>query len=264
MLCRGPIHVHSRYSDGEFTLAELRDLFLKAGCSFACLTDHAEAFDSGKRERFLGECQALSDADFCFVPGLEYECRERMHVLGYGCTLPARSQDPQSVMEQIQEEGGIAVIAHPAAEMFEAIGAFSALPDGIEVWNSKYDGRYAPRAAAFRLLFQLQQRKPKMLAFYGQDLHWRKQFRGLLLELACGNHARSIIGALRAGAFCATKGMLRLPSDGRVPDRLLNRFAGEHDRSEKLRQLLRSCKAAGDRLHIPVNGAIKAQLRRIL
>ena len=36
-------------------------------------------------------------------------------------------------------------MAHPKGTMFPVIEAFEQLPQGIEVWNSKYDGRYAPR-----------------------------------------------------------------------------------------------------------------------
>jgi aryl-alcohol dehydrogenase-like predicted oxidoreductase len=49
---------------------------------------------------------------------------------------------------------------------------FDPLPDGIEVWNSKYDGRYAPRPGTFEMLARTKVRRPDVRAFYGQDLHW--------------------------------------------------------------------------------------------
>ena len=81
----GVLHLHSTYSDGEFSLAELRRLFCAAGCRFACVTDHADAFDSdGQLDAYRRECDALSDDRFRFIAGLEYTCVDRMHVLGYG------------------------------------------------------------------------------------------------------------------------------------------------------------------------------------
>ena len=48
---------------------------------------------------------------------------------------------------------------------------FEPLPDGVEVWNTKYDGQYAPRPGTFELLGRLKTRRPDVRAFYGLDLH---------------------------------------------------------------------------------------------
>ena len=40
-MLRGALHIHSTWSDGEFTLSELRHILVGAGCRFACVTDHA-------------------------------------------------------------------------------------------------------------------------------------------------------------------------------------------------------------------------------
>ncbi len=180
----GALHMHSNYSDGEFTLPELKEIFKTAGCRFACVTDHAEYFDDSKMERYISECHRLSQDDFLFVPGLEYRCEGGMHILGYGCTALANSTDPQEIIAHIHEHAGIAVIAHPADRMFSEIEDFLVLPHGIEVWNTKYDGRYAPRPRTFHLLQRMQQKKPSLRAFYGQDLHWKRQHRGLFVSLS--------------------------------------------------------------------------------
>ncbi|HEX8723195.1 MAG TPA: PHP domain-containing protein, partial [Pyrinomonadaceae bacterium] len=177
---RAVFHCHSTYSDGECTLAELRELFVAEGVDFACMTDHAEFFDGERLRAYREECDALSDDAFRFVAGLEYECERRMHVLGYGVTTLAGTTDPQEVIRHIEAAGGVSVIAHPMDSMFDWIETFDALPDGVEAWNSKYDGRYAPRAGTFRLIGRLRARKPGLRAFYGTDLHWRHQYRGLL------------------------------------------------------------------------------------
>src|SRR5438552_1304448 len=151
LMFSGAIHVHSTYSDGELTLAELRRKFLQEECRFAIVTDHAETFDEMKLCAYERELCRLSDAEFIFIPGLEFECERRIHILCLG-TLPRPcSEDAERVIMRIQESGGLAVIAHPADAAFESIEQFTVLPDGIETWNSKYDGQAAPRPQSFAL-----------------------------------------------------------------------------------------------------------------
>jgi predicted metal-dependent phosphoesterase TrpH len=261
---RGAIHIHSTYSDGDLTLSGLRDVYRGLGYSFLAMTDHAEVFHAEKLERYVAECASLSDSEFVFVPGLEYSCLNRMHVLGLGVTALATSKDPQAVIGHIAERGGISVIAHPMTEAFPWIESFTTLPDGIEVWNSKYDGRYAPRVTTFDLLNRLRQKRNDMRAFYGQDLHWRRQYRGLALEVDAKRLAPAeLLNALRTGAFCAQKGPLRLSSRGELSQAQRLHFQEVHERSERIRGLIKKARGLVSRWGMPVPPGIKAQLRRI-
>ncbi len=263
-MLKGAIHIHSTYSDGEFALPELRAIFATEGCAFVCMTDHAEAFDAHSLAAYQAECEALSDAAFRFVPGLEYECEQRMHILGYGAERLASTQDPQQVIRHIDSQNAISVIAHPKDAFFQWIETFEVLPAGIEVWNSKYDGRYAPRPGTFALLQKLQQRKPEMMAFYGQDLHWKKQFRGLFVELNCeANEPPRILDALRRGNYSGVKGDISLPSSGEVPSALLAEFAEQHGKADRMRNVFKSGKKALERMGIKVPASVKAKLRGI-
>lgn len=263
-MLKGAIHVHSTYSDGEFTLTELREVYSSLGCRFVCMTDHAEAFDADKLARYTSECEALSDERFRFVAGLEFNCDQRMHVLGFGVTQRVDATDPQAVIRHIKGEGGVAVIAHPMDSAFEWIETFDELPDGIETWNSKYDGRIAPRPQTFALLGRLQRREPRMRAFYGQDLHWRRQHRGLLNELAITAAARDdVLNALARGDYVAVKGDLELPSSGVLSSELIARFGAANARYFRRRQLIKRAKRLIDRIGFGVPAPLKAQLRRI-
>lgn len=263
-MLNGAIHIHSTYSDGEFSLPELREIYLSAGYTFACMTDHAEAFGAKKLERYIAECNSLSDERFCFVAGLEYECERRLHILGYGVAALLGTTDPQEVIQQIDERGGVSVIAHPPDGAFDWLESFERLPQGIEVWNSKYDGRYAPRPATFRLLYKLQQRKPTTLAFYGQDLHWKKQFRGLANVVLGESLTREgIVTALASGSYLGRKEDLELPSTGKLPEPLLAHFGSVHERCDRLQQWAKLVKGMIDRLGVRVPALLKAQLRRL-
>jgi len=263
-MLKGAIHIHSTYSDGEFTLAQLRDLFLAEGCAFICMTDHAEYFDNETIKAYLDDCQAHSDERLRFVCGLEYECEKRMHILGYGASRLASSLDPQEVFRHIDAQGAISVIAHPKDDFFEWIESFETLPQGVEAWNSKYDGRYAPRPRTFELVQRLRQRRPEMHAFYGQDLHWKKQFHSLFVQLDCESaQPDEILRALSTGNFSGQKGDLTLPWSGIIPQQLSAEFARAHARSYRLWHFLKQGKSALEHLGLTMPESIKAQLRRI-
>ncbi|HEV3304905.1 MAG TPA: PHP domain-containing protein [Candidatus Sulfotelmatobacter sp.] len=263
-MLKGALHAHSTYSDGEFTLPELREIYLSEGCSFLCMTDHAEYFDQVAIERYVSECDALSDKTFRLVAGLEYRCERDMHILGYCATKLTQSSDPQEVIRHIAAQQAVSVIAHPRNDFFPWIEGFDTLPLGIETWNTKYDGRYAPRPGTFALLRRLQQRSPEMHAFYGQDLHWKKQFRGLRVVLDCDSlDLSAILAALSAGKYTGEKDDLQLPSSGVLPEAVLEEFGRVQERSHRMWRFLKNSKQTLDRLGIRVPASLKAQLRRI-
>jgi hypothetical protein len=263
-MLKGAMHVHSTYSDGEFTLAELRRVFLDEGCAFVCISDHAEYFDPDKLRQYQDELRSLSDPKLLFVAGLEFRCEQEMHILGYGATRLIDSQSPETVIRQIDAQGAVSVIAHPKNDHFEWIEKFETLPRGIETWNSKYDGRYAPRPGTFALLQSLRRRKPEMRAFYGQDLHWKKQFRGLFVQLdSSPTDAQGILTALTDGAYSGVKGELVLPSSGILDQELVTRFADANASSNRMWKVLKQGKEMLDRVGIRVPQSVKAQLRRI-
>ena len=261
---KGALHAHTTFSDGEFSLEELRHAYVRRGYQFVCLADHAEYFDERRIALYRAETRRLSDASFCFVAGLEYECPERMHILGLGTTELFRTRDPQEVIRSIESDGGISIIAHPRAQDFSRIEAFELPPAGIEVWNSKYDGRYAPRIQCFELLQRIRERDPRVRAYYGQDLHFRHQYTGLHVDLdAAVLDPASIVAALRAGRFVATSGEVNLTSDGSLDRSLASRFGQLNARSRRMSTLARKSKSVLDSVGIRIPARLKGQLRRL-
>ena len=258
------IHCHSTYSDGEFTLAELRELYIAAGYDLVCMTDHAEWFDQDKLRRYAEECDRQSDEAFRFIAGLEFECERRMHILGYGVTSLADSAAPQDVISHIENKGGLSVIAHPGDSMFDWIERFEILPTGIETWNSKYDGPNEPRPRTFRLLNRLQQRKPEMKAFYGQDLHWRKQHRELhnLIDSESMS-STSILESLRAGKYHGLSEQTVLPSSGLLSDSLLSNYEKVNDQYMRKQKVFKRVKKLSGALGRNLPAPVKARLRKL-
>jgi hypothetical protein len=65
------------------------------------------------------------------------------------------------------------------------------------------------------------------------------------------------------GRFAARKGNLTLPSNGRLNPALRNRLQEDHERSERIRGLIKGAKGIASRWGMPVPHGVKAQLRRI-
>jgi hypothetical protein len=103
-----------------------------------------------------------------------------------------------------------------------------------------------------------------MHAFYGQDLHWKKQFRGLRVVLDCDSlDLSAILAALSAGKYTGEKDDLQLPSSGVLPEAVLEEFGRVQERSHRMWRFLKNSKQTLDRLGIRVPASLKAQLRRI-
>ena len=260
---KGVLHVHSTFSDGEFSLAELRREYERRGYRFACLTDHAEQLDAAAVAAYRAQCDELSDERFRFIAGLEYECPGRMHILGLGTTALIETRDPQEVIREIALDGGVSIIAHPRTRDFEAVRALARAADGIEVWNSKYDGRYAPRPETFALVRSVREEFPDLHAFFGQDLHFRNQYMGLHVEVSSSLDALAIIEALRAGDYVGRAEDFELAPDGSLAPLIADRFARAHSRARSVRKLAGRAKALLDLAGLGVPQGVKTQLRRL-
>ncbi len=263
-MLKAALHCHSTYSDGEFTLRELREMFVKNGYQLVCMTDHAEWFEPDQLRAYVDECESLSDDAFRFIPGLEFECERRMHILGYGVASLVDTTEPEEVIKHIEAQGGLSVIAHPGDSMFDWIETFETLPFGIEVWNSKYDGPLAPRPRTFRLLNRLQQRKPEMKAFYGQDLHWRKQYFGLANAIRISTASRAtVLKALRDGEYSGLRENVELPSSGELPALLLSDYGRINDRYMRKQNVFKRVKKISGGFGKKLPAPIKARIRKI-
>ncbi len=261
---KGALHVHTTFSDGEFSLGELRLVYAALGYRFACLADHAEYFDERTLIRYRAEADSLSDESFRFIPGLEFECPGRMHILGLGMTSLLKTREPYQVIRSIGEQGGISVIAHPRAKDFGRIEELASTPTGIEAWNSKYDGRYAPRIETFELIRRVRDRHPHVRAFYGQDLHFRKQYTGLHVELRNATlDSKSIISALREGRYVGRSSDLHFTADGSLEPSVAKRIKRLHRRSRQMRGLAGGTKEVLDSLGLTIPARLKTQLRRL-
>lgn len=132
----GALHMHTLYSDGTGTVAEIAEYAGQRGLKFVIITDHChlKAKDNGEEGRY-GNVWALvgtelGDED---LPN---------HYLTYGIDKVPPQDDPAQMVRDVQEMGGFGAIAHP----HEKRTAFPDMPpypwtawdapiDGVEIWN---------------------------------------------------------------------------------------------------------------------------------
>lgn len=150
------LHIHTNFSDGKLSPAEIIELAVKKNLKYISITDHntLEAY------KFI----ELDNFDLKIIPGIEFDCWYKsnfMHILGYGIDLnnkelqsfcatnpnetkldivriftPRRTPE---IVAAIKNAGGVAVLAHPCCcwnlnikKMISELKAFGL--DGVEVY----------------------------------------------------------------------------------------------------------------------------------
>lgn len=158
---RGNMHMHTVYSDGEATHAEIARAAINAGLDFIIVTDHNVWVDG--LEGYYGN--APGQRVLLLVGEEVHDVRrhpQANHLLAYGVEreLAPYAQDPQAVIDEVNASEGLSFLAHPverAAPLFDE----DALPwldwevegyTGIELWNymSEFKSYLPNRLAAVR------------------------------------------------------------------------------------------------------------------
>jgi predicted metal-dependent phosphoesterase TrpH len=118
------LHMHTTYSDGSGSHADLGRIALDTGVDVLLVTDHniwVQGVDAyyrrGKQRTLLLAGEEIHDQDR--VP-------QKNHLLVFGAQreLAPLADDPQSLIDAVREAGGICFIAHPVDP---ALPAFSRL-----------------------------------------------------------------------------------------------------------------------------------------
>lgn len=197
---RALLHVHSNYSyDGEPSLEELAAWGATRGLRAILLSEHTNDFDKDKARRFVAHCDALAGEPCRVVPGLEFPVRGGFHLLGLSIRAFEPIVDPVAAVRFIREQGGLAVLAHPARYKGDwPDDAMLAELDGIEVWNARYDGRFVPSERVLAASEAVIARQPHLARYCGQDLHVTQSHRMLVVEAHAAD-VNDLIDTLRRG-----------------------------------------------------------------
>jgi len=151
-------HMHTTYSDGSGTVAQIKATALARGLSAVIITDHCEDLAPGEWQSLVADAAAASDASFLALPAFENTGSEglfmRDHMLAYnvgypfvggGC-LSAKWPSPLNPLGTgadaaslakwatwIHSQNGIAVHAHPTGSTLLSYGV-----NNIELYNQDF------------------------------------------------------------------------------------------------------------------------------
>ena len=137
------LHMHTTYSDGSGTHAELGQAALKTGVDVLLVTDHnilvqgwTPTIKAGKKRALLLACEEIHDQD---------RDPQKNHLLVFGASqeLATLADDPQNLINAVRRQGGLSFIAHPVDPAMPAFGETDISWEdwgvtgftGIELWN---------------------------------------------------------------------------------------------------------------------------------
>jgi hypothetical protein len=203
MLVKGALHIHSLASnDGELSLPGIADLYRSRGFQFICMAEHSEDMTEQKIAMSRQKAEYLSGPDFCIIGGIEYSCKDKLHIVGLGCERLLDQSNPVRLVRDIRAAGGFAVLAHPRRVRWNCSPDLAGVLNAVEVWNVRYDGKYLPCPQAMDFFNRMKVLNPKLLAAVGDDLHGLGGFYPLSIHLSVASLDReSVLRELIGGRY---------------------------------------------------------------
>ncbi len=186
------VHIHTRRSDGWFSVETLAEAALKAGLDALVVTDH----DDVQAGFALREYVARNALPLIVYPGSEITARadgHDIHILALGIEEDvAPWQSPHWTVEQITKRGGVTVLPHPYKSGSGYLRVFADLelevPVSLEIYNASIADidRFDPRARrsgsdrnSAAIAFQRDHAGQLLGPVGGTDAHFRSVGRGL-------------------------------------------------------------------------------------
>lgn len=220
----GVLHLHTTYSyDGKLSLDELKGFLVEHNVQFALITEHTDEMTKDAGEEFIAACREKSDERIVLVPGFEVPYGGR-HILMVGAHRFVRGgiDNTSDDIREWRNAVELAVFAHPHRNDFSVDRTMEEILDGIEVWNSQYDGKFTPRFKSLALLRRLERRGKKMRAYAGLDLHREEHEGGPRIAIEnIGLSYGDIMNALKNGRYTLEKGKVFVSSEGNVLGNIL-------------------------------------------
>jgi hypothetical protein len=157
------LHMHTRYSDGHVSHADIAEAALRAGLDAVIVTDHnvwvngpEDYYRDGNRAVLLLVGEEIHDQ-------ARQPQKNHLLVFGTGRELADQAYDPQRLIDAVRQAGGLSFIAHPYDPESKAVGeADISWVDwqvqgftGIELWNglSEFKSRLRTRLHAIYYAF---------------------------------------------------------------------------------------------------------------
>lgn len=157
------LHMHTLYSDGYGTHAEIAQAALRSQLDAVIVTDHnvwvngpSDYYGDGDRRVLLLVGEEIHDQ-------AREPAKNHLLVIGANRELATLAHEPQRLLEGVQNAGGLAFLAHPFDPPSPALRG----PDlswvdwevqdftGLELWNAMSEFKSLVRSRAHRLYYSL-------------------------------------------------------------------------------------------------------------
>ena len=201
------LHMHTSLSDGELSAVEAARYYRERGYDAIAMTDHWFFGNGGE----LGGMTVLSGGEYN-VGGRDAAGEGVFHIVGIGMSRApsvTKSMSAQEVINRVRAAGGLVILAHPAWSLNtpEEILRFSGV-DATEIYNSVSGYRHSRRPDSSLIVDMLACRGCFFPLIAADDTHYYGDEACLsyIMVEAEDNSARSLLSAIRRGAFYATQG----------------------------------------------------------
>jgi len=135
-----------------------------------------------------------------------------MHILAIGIKEFILESDLIKLIDEIHKKGGIAVLAH--AVIYKKI-PYEKLKniDGVEVWNTRYEGRFSPSLKSLGVLKSFRKKNKEVLAYCGLDGHKKNEFGKIFTVIDTNELSQeNILKALNVGRFYSSNNIINFNS----------------------------------------------------
>lgn len=138
------LHIHTNLSDGKLSPEEVSKKYKEAGFDAIAITDHWKYHEAGE----ICGLKIISGCEYNL--GAADTSAGVMHIVGIGMTTPpllsSNTAQRQEVIDKINANGGMAILAHPAWSLnsvqdVKALNGFSLL----EIYNSVSNAHFSSR-----------------------------------------------------------------------------------------------------------------------
>jgi hypothetical protein len=210
---RGVAHVHSTHSfDGRLDIKDLAAFFQEHGMHFVLMSEHIERLDPEKIRALISDCETYSSRNFLLIPGIEIDA---LNALFFSVQPVDSWTDTEDLAQQLAAGGALVAVSHPVKVKKTIPAVTASVIEGVEVWNSRYDGKLAIDTRIVRFWLDLRKSLGRPLVpLCGIDFHSRHDFVSLVFELSCDRLDRDeIMTAIRAGRHRIVRSRKPVPLD---------------------------------------------------
>ena len=125
--------------------------------------------------------------------------------------------DLEQIKQVIRQKNPVVILAHPQLKDLQFMEkSLLDFADGFELYNSLHNDRHFPAFHLFKKLRKLQQKNPKLKAFFGEDFHNGINSDTAIYVTADKLEEKEILMALKQGNFYVKNKYFTYYSNGKL------------------------------------------------